>query len=140
MAASHSFSVLSSLPDSTRVPSGENATEVTQSECPSKVRTRAPVAASHSFSVLSELPDSTRVPSGENATEMTASECPSKVRTRAPVAASHSFSVLSLAARQHAGAIGRERNRKDPVRMPLKGAHEGSGGRVPQLQRLVPAA
>ncbi len=53
VAASHSFSVLSQLPDSTRVPSGENATELTASECPSKVRIRAPVAASHSFSVLS---------------------------------------------------------------------------------------
>ena len=80
MAASHSFSVLSQLPDSTRAPSAENATEVTTSECPSKVRMRAPVAASHSFSVLSELPDSTRAPSAENATELTPPECPSKVR------------------------------------------------------------
>ena len=76
VAASHSFSVLSTLPDSTRAPSGENATEATQSECPSKVRMSSPVAASQSFNVLSPLPESTCFPSGENATEHTASECP----------------------------------------------------------------
>ena len=53
MPASHSLSVLSQLPESTRVPSGENATEVTDPEWPSKVRISWPVAASHSLSVLS---------------------------------------------------------------------------------------
>ena len=77
------------------MPSGENATELTPPECPSKVRISCPLAASHSLSVLSELPESRRVPSGENATEVTASECPSKVRISRPLAASHSLSVLS---------------------------------------------
>src|SRR5215475_6541291 len=63
--------VLSQLPDSTRVPSTENATEKTRSECPSKLRISAPVAASHSLMVLSQLPDSARAPSAENAADMT---------------------------------------------------------------------
>src|SRR6478752_6605560 len=48
-----SLSVLSELPDSAARPSGANATEVTISECPVKVRISRPVATSHSFSVLS---------------------------------------------------------------------------------------
>ena len=38
VAASQSLRVLSSLPESKRVPSGENATEVTLLECPSVPR------------------------------------------------------------------------------------------------------
>ena len=75
VAASQSLRVLSSLPDSTRAPSGENATEVTRWACPSKVRSSHPVAASQSLRVLSSLPDSTRAPSGEKATEVTRLEC-----------------------------------------------------------------
>src|SRR6476659_2211765 len=78
LAASHSFSVLSTLPDSTCCPSGENAPDRTKLECPWKVCSRAPLAASHSLSVLSVLPDSTCRPSGENATEETARESPRK--------------------------------------------------------------
>ena len=44
VAASHSLTVLSALPDSTCVPSGEKATE-NKIECPSKVRISRPVAA-----------------------------------------------------------------------------------------------
>ena len=66
---------MSPLPESTRVPSGENTTDVTRSECPSNVRSSAPAAVSHSLSVLSRLPDSTLSPSGENATEETVPEC-----------------------------------------------------------------
>jgi hypothetical protein len=62
--------VLSPLPDSTRVPSGENATERTQRECPLKVRMSAPVVASQSLIVLSLLLERTRVPSADHATEL----------------------------------------------------------------------
>ena len=58
------------------VPSGENATELTQPECPSIGADDAPVPVSHSLSVSSQLPESTRVPSGENATELTRSGMP----------------------------------------------------------------
>src|SRR5215468_7077135 len=57
LAASHTFDVLSQLPDSTRLPSGENVTDHTKSEWPSKVRISWPVAASHSLRVLSPPPD-----------------------------------------------------------------------------------
>src|SRR5262245_32704896 len=73
--ASQSFSVLSQLPERARVPSGENATDLTSLECPLKVRRSRPVATSQSFSVLSQLPERTRVPSGENATDSTHPVC-----------------------------------------------------------------
>src|SRR5215471_12169615 len=95
LAASHTFDVLSQLPDSSRLPSGENETDHTKSECPSKVRISWPVAASHILRVLSPLPDRTRVPSRENTADQTEPECPSKVRMSCPVAVSQSFSVLS---------------------------------------------
>ncbi len=50
------------LVESRRVPSGENATDVTGWECPVKACTSPPVAISHSLNVLSPLPESTRVP------------------------------------------------------------------------------
>lgn len=92
VAASHNFNVPSRLSDRIRVPSGENATEVTGYSSPSKVRNNAPVAASQSFA--SPAPESTRAPSGENATEPMEFLSP-KVRSSAPVAASHSFMVPS---------------------------------------------
>src|SRR5579859_1140742 len=91
LVASHNFIVLSPLPDSTRPPSGENATERIVSECPSKVRTSCPVATSHSVIVLL-LVVITRAPSGESATSAT---CPPNVRRTWPVAASHIFNALS---------------------------------------------
>ena len=76
LAASQSLIVLSPLPDAMRAPSGENATDITASEWPSKVRSRRPLAASQSLIVLSSLPDAMRAPSGENATEFTSSLMP----------------------------------------------------------------
>ena len=116
VAASHSFSVLSSLPDSTRAPSGENATELTAARVPLEgAQQRRPWPRPTASASCPSCPTARGAPSGENATELTLTECPSKVRSSAPVAASHSLTVLSVAARQHAGAVGRERNRVDPV-------------------------
>src|SRR5215470_6846322 len=70
------LAVLSLLPDSTRVPSGENATELTQAECPSKVRINCPLAASQSLSVLSQLPERRRAPSVEKVTASITPACP----------------------------------------------------------------
>jgi hypothetical protein len=50
-------------------PSGLNATEVTQSVWPERVRTRLPVATSHSLIVLSAEPEANSRPSGLNTTE-----------------------------------------------------------------------
>lgn len=58
-------------PDSRRVRFGENPTDRSSLRCPSKVRTRRPVAASHNFIVSSRLPDSTRA-SREHAAEKSA--------------------------------------------------------------------
>ena len=55
-------------------------TEVTEPECPWKVRLSVGVATSHSLSVVSLLPDSAVRPSGAKVTEVTESECPVKVR------------------------------------------------------------
>jgi hypothetical protein len=102
LATSHSLSVLSSLAESRRVPSGENATERTPTVCPSKLRISWPLAVSQSLilSLVSSnmtfaLPETRHVPSGEKATDSTPSECPSKVRMSWPLTASQSLRVLS---------------------------------------------
>jgi hypothetical protein len=76
-------------------PSGANATETTELECPVNVRISLPVATSHSLTVPSEAPESAVRPSGANATEWTVPECPLNVRISLPVATSHSLRVLS---------------------------------------------
>ena len=73
VSASHSRTVLSSLPETMRVPSGLNATLATAPVWPvSGAPIGWPVSASHSRTVLSALPETMRVPSGLNATLHTA--------------------------------------------------------------------
>ena len=74
--ASHTFSVLSSLPLTIRRPSRLNATRETESVCPLSVSVSGPLWAFHTFSVLSKLPLSIRRPSGSKAS------CYVKVRKR----------------------------------------------------------
>ena len=52
VAASHTFTVPSSLAEARRLPSGLNATLMTAPVCPLRVRASWPVAASHTFTVL----------------------------------------------------------------------------------------
>ena len=51
--------------ETTRSPSGEKATEMTDQGCPTRVRSRRPLCASHSLIVLSPLPEATVAPSCE---------------------------------------------------------------------------
>src|SRR5262249_57662768 len=76
-------------------PSGLNATALTRSACPSKVRSGLPVCESHSRAVLSLEPVRSCLPSGLNFTELIASVCPSKVRSGLPVCVSHRRILLS---------------------------------------------
>ena len=72
ISASHTQIVLSPEPETTCLPSGENATEVTNPLCPSNgPETIIPVSASHNRIVLSSEHETTCLPSGENATELT---------------------------------------------------------------------
>src|ERR1700731_4298597 len=64
LAASHTFTVASELPEASRLPSGLKHTLLTAFVCPLRVRTTWPVAASHTFTVLSQLPEASRLPSG----------------------------------------------------------------------------
>ena len=65
-------------PETTRLPSGENATDVTQSVCPSNgPLTTSCICVSRILTVLSHDPETMRLPSGENATDVTQSSCPS---------------------------------------------------------------
>jgi hypothetical protein len=59
---SHSLIVLSLEPEASSRPSGLNATDLTQSVWPERVRTRLPVATSHSLIVLSrsQMPGAAR--------------------------------------------------------------------------------
>jgi len=74
MAVSQSRIILSSDQDTTCLPSGEKATNVTQEEWPLSVWCGAPVAASQSRTVRSQDPDTTWLQLGEKATDMTISE------------------------------------------------------------------
>ena len=119
VAASHSRTVLSALPEARRVPSGLNATLDTASVWPvSGWPMGWPVAASHSRTVLSSLPEAMRVPSGLNATLVTASVWPvSGWPMGWPVAASHSRTVVVAAAGGDARAVGAERHAAHRVRV-----------------------
>src|SRR6267154_391610 len=76
VSASHNRIVVSSDPDTMRLPSGENATELTQLSCPVRgARSGSPVSASHNRMVLSYDPDTMRLPSGENAADVTSPLC-----------------------------------------------------------------
>ncbi len=73
VAVSHNRTVLSTLPEAMRVPSGLNATlshRVVVAAIGSPIG--CPVAASHNRTVLSAPPEAIRVPSGLNATLVTA--------------------------------------------------------------------
>ena len=52
-AASHTFAVPSSLAVASRVPSGDQDTELTTPVCPLRVSSSRPLAASHTFAVPS---------------------------------------------------------------------------------------
>src|ERR1044071_10431727 len=76
---SHSFTVLSSLPEARVRPSGENATDLRGSACPLSVMISVWLCTSHSFTVLSALAEARVRPSGEKATDHTPALCPSRV-------------------------------------------------------------
>ena len=78
------------------MPSGEKATEPTQSVCPFSVSVSLPVVASHTFTVLSLLPVTTRLPSGEK-------QMASIVLW---VAVSNLFNRVNVSIRQPAGVWG----------------------------------
>lgn len=60
-----------------RLLSGEKATNVTKSECPTNgFPTGLRVLVSHNDAVLSKEPDAMKSPSGEKVTEFTIPECP----------------------------------------------------------------
>ena len=70
--ASQTRAVLSSDPEMTFDPSGENATDVTISSCRKGGSILAPVLAPQTRMVLSYNPETILDPSGENAMEVTA--------------------------------------------------------------------
>src|ERR1700750_25016 len=80
-------------PDATSLPSGENATVLTENEWPSRVCTVWPVAGSQSRTVLSRDPDAISLPSGEDATALTAGEWSSRVCNVLPVARSRCYQL-----------------------------------------------
>ena len=64
--------------DASTLPSAENATDITESEWPSRVPRVSPVAGSQSRTVWSSDADASTLPSAENATDITESEWPSR--------------------------------------------------------------
>ena len=104
-----------------RLPSGLNATLLTQPVCPLRVRISWPVAASHTFTVLSQLPVAMRLPSGLNATLLTRPVCPLRVRISWPVRGVPDLHRLVLAAGDDAFAVGAERHAADRAGVSLEG-------------------
>src|SRR5260370_22297463 len=66
----HSCTVLSLLPEATRLPSGDKTTALTAEERFAEISTSRPVAASQTRTVLSELAEATRRLSGDQATAL----------------------------------------------------------------------
>src|SRR5437588_538662 len=79
LSASQTFTVMSPLPLTMRLPSGLNATLVTWFLCPLRVSVSVPLSASQTFTVQSSLPLTMRLPSGLNATLVTLLLCPLRV-------------------------------------------------------------
>ena len=76
--------VWSDEPETTRLPSGENATELITFVCPRNgFPIDFPVSASQIRIVLSSDPEIMRLPSGENATDQIQSLCPLNTKTEA---------------------------------------------------------
>jgi len=93
---SHTIRLVSSDPDTIRVPSGLNATSNTPAVCPSKCRAISPVSRSHNTSEPSHVPPSTNRPSGLNATADTRASSSLKRRNTPPVATFQRITVLPL--------------------------------------------
>ncbi len=66
LSASQTFTVLSQLPETMRLPSGLIATALTPSVWPLRERISVPLSASQTFTVLSQLAETMRLPSGLN--------------------------------------------------------------------------
>jgi hypothetical protein len=64
--------VWSQLPVATRLPSGEQASEMMKSVCPSQECSSLPVSTSHRRRTLSQEPDRAFLPSGLKATAVMA--------------------------------------------------------------------
>lgn len=95
VATSQSLIVPSTLPEARILPSGENATVTTESECPVRMRSTRPLITSQSITLRSELPEASVRPSGVNLTEKTSPECPLKV-CNLRHSTSQNLTVLSL--------------------------------------------
>ena len=96
VAGSHSHTVPSTPALASTLPSGENATPITQSAWPSSTWVCRPLAGSHNRTP-SRLALASTLPSGENATPFTTPVLPSSVPVGWPLAGSHSRTVLSPA-------------------------------------------
>src|SRR6185437_9735098 len=71
VATSHARTVLSQLPETSVLPSGENATELTLPAWPWIVRRGWPLDTSHRWIVPSQHPEASVLPSGAKAIDMT---------------------------------------------------------------------
>ena len=92
LAASHSFSVLSSLPETIDAPVRRECDGRHRSvRCPVSVRSGRPLAASHSFTVLSTARGNDRASVRRERDGVRKGRCPLRVRSSRPLAASHTF-------------------------------------------------
>jgi hypothetical protein len=132
----HRRIVLSLLLEASKCPFGEKATVLTDSVCPSSVRSNLPLCASQSFTVLSALPLASILLCRSNATLTTQCPCPSSVRRSLPLRTSQSFTVLS-ALRWLASCLQIKRHATHPASVSFERAEQLARARLPELHRVV---
>src|SRR6185437_12753837 len=128
VAASHSLRALKD-PESTRVLSGEKATDLTVTSL--RVCASLPLAASHRRTLLSSV--SRRVPSGEVATESTEEAYRSKAPSSCRLATSQSLNV-----RDNSTETARATSRETATTRPSRGLKLRTGWPVSTLQSSSP--
>ena len=80
-------------PDAKYSPTGENATMITQLECPVRIFIGSPLDKLHTFIVQSLDPDAKYSPFGENTMLITQLECPVRILMRSPFDTLHRLIV-----------------------------------------------
>ena len=140
-ARSQSLTVLSSLPEASMSPFGENETDVTEFECPMRVRSSCPLATSQSLTVRSLLAEAKMSPFGEKEIAVTRSVCPLSVRISCPLATSQSLMVLSQLAEASILPVRREHHRGNyPDGMATQGVDVAPARDLPELHSTVEIA
>ena len=131
-------------PETSRLPSGWNATERTGTVCPRYAASSLPVSASHTRTVVSAPPVTSRLPSADQATARTGPRCPWNRRSSSPLVP-HTRAVPSSLAVATKRLLGENATHPTPpvwprstaFSSPVRVSHSrATGGSVPALRPI----